>query len=173
MRVTTRGQRLWQHRTAASEGKPPKGPASSGKIPEVVADWLRCARRSSGVRSCVSLLACEWRITALSDGSPSAWSGISEDRRDPKRDEPHGRLQGATNLHGSAWSNRRSREERQGRNELGRWQPQVEGAHGDACTRSCYAETISTEGHIGQPHGRSSPTNAEAACGAPRRWRAE
>lgn len=38
---------------------------------------------------------------------------------DPKRTEPHDRVQGATDLRGTRGGNRRSREERQGRNELG------------------------------------------------------
>jgi len=37
---------------------------------------------------------------------------------DPKRAEPHDRVQGATDLRGSRGGSRRSREERQGRNEL-------------------------------------------------------
>jgi hypothetical protein len=40
------------------------------------------------------------------------------DRVETKRTEPHDRVQGATDLRGSRGGNRRSREERQGRNEL-------------------------------------------------------
>jgi hypothetical protein len=44
-----------------------------------------------------------------------------------KRDEPHGREQGATNLHGRGGASRRGGEKPRGRNEVGAWQQRPEG----------------------------------------------
>jgi len=45
-----------------------------------------------------------------------------------KRGEPHGREQGATNLHGRRGASRRGGEKPRGRNEVGAWQRRPEGA---------------------------------------------
>jgi hypothetical protein len=64
---------------------------------------------------------------------------------DPKRTEPHDRVQGATDLRGLRGGNRRSREERQGRNELeaGIFEPK-----GGSPPRSGRAIRISMEGRL-------------------------
>jgi hypothetical protein len=68
----------------------------------------------------------------------------------PKRTEPHDRVQGATSLRGSRGESRRSREERQGRNELevGIFEPKDGLPSG-----SGRAVRISMEGHLWKTPG--------------------
>lgn len=68
----------------------------------------------------------------------------------PKRAEPHDRVQGATDLQGSRGVNRRSREERQGRNvsEGGIFRPK-----GGQPPGSGRARIISMEGHLWKTPG--------------------
>jgi hypothetical protein len=69
---------------------------------------------------------------------------------DPKRTEPHDRVQGATDLRGTRGGSRRSREERQGRNELeaGIFEPK-----GGLPSGSGRAARISMEGHLWKTPG--------------------
>ena len=68
----------------------------------------------------------------------------------PKRTEPHDRVQGATSLRGARGGSRRSREERQGRNELeaGIFEPK-----GGLPPGSGRAVRISMEGHLWKTPG--------------------
>lgn len=75
-----------------------------------------------------------------------------------KRGEPHGREQGATNLHGRRGENRRSGEKPQGRNEVGAWQQRPEGeAVATPTSREWTPRSSTTEGRIfGKPQERNS-----------------
>jgi hypothetical protein len=75
-----------------------------------------------------------------------------------KRGEPHGREQGATNLHGREGASRRSGEKPQGRNEVGAWQQRPEGeAVATPTSREWTPRSRATEGRIfGKPQERNS-----------------
>jgi hypothetical protein len=86
-------------------------------------------------------------------GIAARWCGLLL----PKRAEPHDRVQGATDLQGSRGGNRRSREERQGRNEH---EVGILGPTGGRPPWSGRAVLSRWRGVFGKPQERSSRLTA-------------
>jgi hypothetical protein len=108
---------------AGARRRAPTAPESSGVGQN--SERARAAVTRYGGRRGESSEGCEARFRGGA-GESATPRGEAEEQG-PKRTEPHDRVQGATDLHGARGANRRSREERQGRNESGEWHLPTEG----------------------------------------------
>jgi hypothetical protein len=116
--------------TSREEETPPRAPVE----PRLLAVGGRYRGRHGPEGSAALALRTRKGSAAQPDGSvhctaASAATQTQRCRRDCwKPGEPHGRLQGATDLHCARGASRRSREKRQGRNRIRAWHARTEGA---------------------------------------------
>lgn len=98
-------------------------------------------------------------VAAVEEQSSVGRNGIAGTpvRSRLKRGEPHGRQQGATNLHGRGGASRRGGEKPRGRNEVDAWQRRPEGEPVvTPRSRELTPRARTTEGIFGKPQERNS-----------------